>query len=123
MALIGQAMGMQTIAWSPHLDAERAASQGVQAVSKAELFRRADWLSLHLVLSESTRHIVGADDLAAMQPHASEGKRGSQGAWPALGLNLGLLLSRKLYISWNFHWVSTCITGNGSLPGKKALAS
>lgn len=70
MALIGQAMGMQTIAWSPHLDAEHAASLDVQAVSKAELFRRADWLSLHLVLSESTRHIVGADDLAAMQPHA-----------------------------------------------------
>lgn len=70
MALIGQAMGMQTIAWSPHLDAQHAASLGVQAVSKAQLFRRADWLSLHLVLSESTRHIVGADDLAAMQPHA-----------------------------------------------------
>ncbi|MET1117005.1 MAG: D-2-hydroxyacid dehydrogenase family protein [Comamonas sp.] len=70
MALIGQAMGMQVIAWSPHLDAAAAACLGVEAVSKAALFRRADWLSLHLVLSESTRHIVGPEDLAAMQPHA-----------------------------------------------------
>jgi len=70
MALIGQAMGMQVIAWSPHLTPERAAAAGVQAVSKAELFARADWLSLHLVLSESTRHIVGPEDFAAMQPHA-----------------------------------------------------
>lgn len=70
MALIAQAMGMEVIAWSPRLTPERAAAAGVQAVSKAELLRRADWLSLHLVLSESTLHLIGADDLAAMQPHA-----------------------------------------------------
>lgn len=70
MALIAQAMGMAVIAWSPRLTPERAAAAGVQAVSKAELLRRADWLSLHLVLSESTLHLIGADDLAAMQPHA-----------------------------------------------------
>ena len=70
MATVGAAFGMEVIAWSPRLTPERAAPLGVEAVSKAELFRRADWLSLHLVLSESTRGIVGAEDFAAMKPQA-----------------------------------------------------
>ncbi len=70
MAQVGSALGMQVIAWSPHLTQERAAPLGVEAVSKKALFARADWLSVHLVLSESTRAIVGPQDFAAMQPHA-----------------------------------------------------
>ena len=70
MATVGAAFGMEVIAWSPNLTPGRAAPLGVEAVAKAELFRRADWLSLHLVLSESTRGIVGAEDFAAMKPQA-----------------------------------------------------
>lgn len=70
VARVAQAFGMQVLAWSQNLDAARAAAAQVEAVDKATLFARSDWVSLHLVLSERTRHIVGAAELQAMQPHA-----------------------------------------------------
>ena len=70
VAGIGQAFGMTTIAWSQNLTPERAAEHGVQAVSKQDLFARADVLSVHVVLSARTRGLVGAAELAAMKPDA-----------------------------------------------------
>ena len=70
VAAVGQAFGMDVIAWSPHLTAERAEPLGVRAVDKATLFETSDIVSLHLVLSETTRHIVGGADLARMKPTA-----------------------------------------------------
>jgi phosphoglycerate dehydrogenase-like enzyme len=64
------AMEMEVIAWSQNLTAERAAAIGVARVGKAELFARADVASIHLVLSERTRGIVGAAEIAAMKPGA-----------------------------------------------------
>ncbi len=64
------AMDMQVIAWSQNLTAERAAAVGATRVEKGELFARADVISVHLVLSERTRHIVGAGEIAAMRPGA-----------------------------------------------------
>jgi phosphoglycerate dehydrogenase-like enzyme len=70
VAKVGQALGMKTIAWSQNLTAERAAAVGAELVSKAELFARADVATLHLVLSDRSRGIVGAEELARMKPGA-----------------------------------------------------
>ena len=70
MAHYGQALGMQTIAWSQNLTDERAREAGVARVEKDELFARSDVLSIHLVLSGRTRDLVGAAELAKMKPGA-----------------------------------------------------
>ena len=70
MGSYGRAFGMNVIAWSQNLTAEKAVAAGATRVEKAELFARADFISLHLILSERTRGIVGADDLAHMKPSA-----------------------------------------------------
>src|SRR5260370_15709491 len=68
VAAIGKAFGMRVIAWSPNLTTEKAESSGAQLVSKADLFRKADFLSVHLVLSDKTRGIVGEPELTLMKP-------------------------------------------------------
>ncbi|MFC9766544.1 D-2-hydroxyacid dehydrogenase family protein [Rhodococcus jostii] len=70
VARVGQAFDMETIAWSQNLTTEKAAEHGVRAVSKQELFARSDVLSVHLVLSDRSRGLVGAGELAAMKPSA-----------------------------------------------------
>jgi phosphoglycerate dehydrogenase-like enzyme len=67
MARVGQAFGMEVVAWSQHLTDARAAEVGARRVEKAELFRTADVVSLHLVLSERTRGVVGPAELGAMK--------------------------------------------------------
>jgi phosphoglycerate dehydrogenase-like enzyme len=68
VARYGQAFGMTVKAWSVNLDADRAESLGVQAVTKAELFDESDVVSVHLVLSERTFGIVGARELELLGP-------------------------------------------------------
>jgi phosphoglycerate dehydrogenase-like enzyme len=70
VAAIGKAFGMEIIAWSQNLTAERAASAGAQLVDKEALFAAADVVSIHLVLGERTRGLVKAADLARMKPSA-----------------------------------------------------
>jgi phosphoglycerate dehydrogenase-like enzyme len=70
MARIAKAFGMAVIAWSQNLTAERAAEAGAVLVSKEELFRKADILTVHLVLSSRTRGLIGAKELALMKPTA-----------------------------------------------------
>ncbi|MCW1821616.1 MULTISPECIES: D-2-hydroxyacid dehydrogenase family protein [Mycolicibacterium] len=70
VAAIGSAFGMNVIAWSPHLTEERADLAGVVRVEREALFSDADVVSLHLVLAESTRGLVGAAELEAMKPSA-----------------------------------------------------
>jgi phosphoglycerate dehydrogenase-like enzyme len=70
VARIGQAFGMEAIAWSQNLTPERASELGVGYAGKEDLLRRADVVSIHVVLSERTRGLLGADDLAVMKPTA-----------------------------------------------------
>tara|TARA_B100000315_G_scaffold65404_1_gene59364 strand:- start:203 stop:1159 length:957 start_codon:yes stop_codon:yes gene_type:complete len=70
VAKIGLAFGMKVVAWSPNLTADRAAEAGVQRVSKEELFSNADFITLHMPLSDRSRGIVGAVDLANMKSTA-----------------------------------------------------
>jgi phosphoglycerate dehydrogenase-like enzyme len=67
---IGAAMGMKVIAWSQNLTPEQARERGAERVEKDELFRRADVISIHLVLSARSRGLVGAPELALMRPTA-----------------------------------------------------
>ncbi|MGH8960688.1 MAG: D-2-hydroxyacid dehydrogenase family protein [Jatrophihabitantaceae bacterium] len=70
VARLAQAFGMSVIAWSPHLTPERAEPHGARAVGKRELFARSDVVTIHMPLSERSRSLVGADELAAMKPTA-----------------------------------------------------
>lgn len=70
VARIGLAFGMEVIAWSQNLTAERAAAAGAALVSKQELFARADVLTIHLILSARTRGLIGARELGLMKSNA-----------------------------------------------------
>ena len=67
---VGKALGMKLIAWSQNLTEEAAKAGGATLVSKEELFRQSDFLSVHLVLSPRSRGLVGAKDLGLMKPTA-----------------------------------------------------
>jgi phosphoglycerate dehydrogenase-like enzyme len=70
VARVALAFDMQVLAWSQHLDHDLARSLGVEPTTKEDLLRRSDVVSLHLRLSDRTRGILGADDLALMRPTA-----------------------------------------------------
>jgi phosphoglycerate dehydrogenase-like enzyme len=67
---IGAAIGMKVIAWSQNLTAEQARERGAERVEKDELFRRSDVVSIHLILSDRTRGLIGARELGLMKPTA-----------------------------------------------------
>ncbi|WP_187193364.1 MULTISPECIES: D-2-hydroxyacid dehydrogenase family protein [unclassified Methylobacterium] len=71
VAEIGRAFGMRVIAWSPNLDDARAAAAGVErAQSKDALLEASDVVSIHLVLGERTRGLLGEEELRRMRPGA-----------------------------------------------------
>jgi phosphoglycerate dehydrogenase-like enzyme len=70
MAGFARAFGMPVLAWSQNLTAETAAKAGAIRVEKAELFQRADIISIHTKLSERTTALVGASEIAAMKSDA-----------------------------------------------------
>jgi phosphoglycerate dehydrogenase-like enzyme len=70
MAHYAAAFGMEVLAWSQNLTEETAAGLGARRVEKAALFESSDVISIHLVLSERTRGLVGEAELALMKPHA-----------------------------------------------------
>jgi phosphoglycerate dehydrogenase-like enzyme len=70
VAAIGRAFEMDVLAWSQNLTAEHAAAHGATAVAKEQLLERADVVSIHLKLSERSRGLIGAAELARMKPGA-----------------------------------------------------
>src|SRR5215475_8132006 len=69
-AKIAQAFGMKVIAWSQNLTPEKCQEAGVTYAAKEDLFRQADFISIHLMLSDRSRDLIGAKDLALMKPTA-----------------------------------------------------
>jgi phosphoglycerate dehydrogenase-like enzyme len=70
MAGYAKALRMNVIAWSQNLKAERAAEAGAKLVSKDELMSTADAISIHMVLSDRSRGLVGRSDIARMKKGA-----------------------------------------------------
>jgi D-3-phosphoglycerate dehydrogenase len=66
-AAVAKAFGMNVIAWSQNLTPEKAAAAGATYVSKEELFAKADVITIHVVLSDRSRGLVGAADLGRMK--------------------------------------------------------
>ena len=70
VAGLAKAFGMNVIAWSPNLTPERCKEVGVTYATKEELFKTADVITIHVVLGQRSRGLVGAADLARMKPTA-----------------------------------------------------
>ncbi|OBG98600.1 hydroxyacid dehydrogenase [Mycobacterium sp. E3251] len=70
MAEYAKVFGMEVIAWSQNLTADAAAAAGARRVEKVTLFEESDVVSIHVVLSERTRGLVGEAELALMKPQA-----------------------------------------------------
>jgi phosphoglycerate dehydrogenase-like enzyme len=70
VAQVALAFGMKVIAWSQNLTAEKCAAAGATLVSKDDLLQQSDFVSIHLVLSDRSRGLVGARELSLMKPSA-----------------------------------------------------
>ena len=70
VASVGGAFGMNVVAWSQNLTAERASEFGATLVSKEALLSKSDVVTIHLVLSGRTRGLIGATELSLMKPSA-----------------------------------------------------
>lgn len=70
VATVGAALGMKVIAWSPNMTAARAAEAGATLASKEDLLAQSDVVTVHMVLSDKTRDLLGADDLRRMKKDA-----------------------------------------------------
>jgi phosphoglycerate dehydrogenase-like enzyme len=70
VARIGQAFGMRVIAWSQNLTSARAAEHGAEAVSREALLEQADVVTIHLKLSDRSRGLIAAPELARMKTTA-----------------------------------------------------
>ena len=69
-AAIAKAFGMKVIAWSQNLTPEKCAEAGAGYVSKDDLFRQSDFITIHVVLSARSRGLVGAKEFGLMKPSA-----------------------------------------------------
>ena len=70
VAKVGNAFGMEVIAWSENLKMAEAEKHGVIAVTKDELFEKSDFLTIHYLLSDRSRNLVKYDDISKMKKTA-----------------------------------------------------
>lgn len=70
VAKVAQAFGMKVLAWSQNLKPEKCSEVGVEYATKADLFQKSDFITIHLQLSDRTRGLVNATDLAMMKRSA-----------------------------------------------------
>jgi phosphoglycerate dehydrogenase-like enzyme len=70
VAATAKTLGMKVIAWSQNLTPDKAKEAGADYVAKEDLFRNADVLSIHVVLSDRTRGLIGANELGLMKKSA-----------------------------------------------------
>jgi phosphoglycerate dehydrogenase-like enzyme len=70
MARYGQALGMNLLAWSPNLTADKAQAAGATLADKGALLEQSDIVTLHVVLSERSRGLLSTQELARMKPNA-----------------------------------------------------
>jgi phosphoglycerate dehydrogenase-like enzyme len=70
MAQIAAAFDMNVIAWSHNLTGDAATAAGATRVETADLFRQADFITIHYKLGDRSRGLVGAAELALMKPTA-----------------------------------------------------
>jgi phosphoglycerate dehydrogenase-like enzyme len=70
VARIALPFGMKVIAWSQNLDEEKCSAVGAVLVDKQTLFREADVITVHVVLSDRTEGLIGASEFALMKPTA-----------------------------------------------------
>jgi phosphoglycerate dehydrogenase-like enzyme len=70
VATIAKAFDMNVIAWSQNMTAEKAAAAGATLVTKDELLAQSDVVTIHLVLGDRTRGLIGAREFGLMKPTA-----------------------------------------------------
>ncbi len=70
VAAVAKALGMRVLAWSQNLTEEKCRAAGADYAQKDDLLRQSDVVSIHLILSERSRGLIGARELALMQPRA-----------------------------------------------------
>ncbi len=70
VAAVGRALQINVVSWSQNLTAERAEQAGARLVSKDQLFSESDFISVHLILGERSRGLIGASEFARMKPTA-----------------------------------------------------
>ena len=70
VAAVAKAFGMKVTAWSQNLNADKAKEAGVDYASKEDLFRNADFVTIHYQLGERSRGLITADDIARMKSSA-----------------------------------------------------
>ena len=115
VATIGGAFGMSVIAWSQNLTAERAGEFGATLVTKEQVLSESDVATIHLVLSDRTRGLIGAPELGMMKPSAylintSRGPIVDEAAL-VQALEKGTIAGRVWMYSTGSHWRWTTRSG------------
>ena len=67
VAKVAQAFGMRVLAWSQNLTPERCKELGVEYASKEDLLKQSDFVTIHMVLSDRSRGLIGAPELSLMK--------------------------------------------------------